>query len=137
MSVIVTLRRSDRGSQDLQGDIVFVSDGADTATLPPPDAFWVVKITGVEVAEFQQYTAPQYDENGNLIQKRVWQLRTNRVPSTVVNYILAHGFVGFGAPEDQVKYGAIVEGDMLVQWTDVQGWIVNKTSGRTINNRKA
>jgi len=139
---IVIVRDSDRGANDYkQGDIVDVFEDPENACLPPKPPFWCIKITGATKADLVPYIQSEYSGTTPtgapiMSKRRLWGLKTGAITPGVGNYLLAHRFVGFGSAEDQAKYGALVAGDYVLQWTDVQDWIVNKNTSRNINGKR-
>jgi hypothetical protein len=123
---IFLLRDSDRGTNDYkQGDVVEVFTDDVPVRLPPSEPFWIVKVTGIDIETARQFMVSD-DTN-----KRTWGIRSNRVPTAYVNFLVGHRFLGFGSPEDQLKFGAVVQGDFVITWTEMQDWLINKNTNRS------
>lgn len=139
---IIVLRDSDRGTNDYkQGDIVDIMEDTryDEAgnlvrrepALPPAPPFWYVRVAGATKTQLQFLADVEYNADGTISKKRLWQLRQQSVPAAIKNYFLAHGFCGFGNPEDVAHYSATVAGDTVIQWSDARTWMFNKTAKTT------
>ncbi len=132
--VILMLRSEDRGTGNdyRQGDVVEVFDdtkpdgSVQRCVLPPAYPFWLVKVHGLTKAEAEQYMQPSWNPDGSLRVKRTWGVKVVRMSQDKRAFFLLHGFIGFGGPEDATYYGAVVDGDFALQWSEVVTWLQNK-----------
>lgn len=133
-SVIFVLRDSDRGSNDYQqGDVVEVVSGDVGVWLPPAQPFWLLRVDGITLAEAKAYMTPEYDANGNMTKRRLWQLKQNKVPPAVKTFFLTHRFAGFGLePYISQFIGTIpdISSDTVLWWAAVRTWLINKSTGK-------
>jgi len=94
----------------------------------------VARVWGVTKSQVVFLMASEY-AGKSMVTKRVWQLRTQSVPSNIRNYINAHRFVGFGAAVDNPypngSSPTVNAGDFTLTWAQVSPWFYNKSTRQT------
>jgi hypothetical protein len=128
---IFILRDSDRGTGETgyqRGDIIATAEDSDTATIPTPEPFWVLKVTGITKAQVDEYMVE------GTTARRTWLFMPSRMPQAYQTYLFNRRHLGFG--DEVAKYGQEVADDFVIPVADARNWIVNKVTGRNANNQK-
>lgn len=137
MPVIVQLRDSDRGSNDYkQGDVVLAVPGSVSMSLPPSaDApFWYIRVEDIELPEFSQYLQESRDAAQNLLSRRVWGVRLNRMSLAQRTFLTSYKHLGFGLEPYFTQYGVIypnIYNDVVVFWSEFRTWLFSKVTGKS------
>lgn len=91
------------------GDIVEVFEDDKPCVIPPAEPFYIVKVSGLKKADALKYMEPQRDENGAMIQRRLYHIPIELLPKAI---------------KEEIKEKRYYE----TTWEKVRGYVLDKVN---------